>query len=318
MAAPDTGEPSLSDYRAWQVRPSCTKLMKHRDGVVAPSHRSHSFVSCRARSAPRRNVLAITAKTLREHDRIRDDPSVHARRVRVLLCERHVSQAVRIADNYKCDRCGDCGGRMRDSIPCRLAATLAHSSRACARCQARCADRGWRATIAAVPIAPRDDRAIDRDRLCRVPDAAGGSRRTADARRRRGGHGATCASSIECRQSLDAQIATLGHELQHAVEVAEEGAIVDQRSLQALYGRIGFATEDRRRQFESHAAREAGDQVRRDLSSRASRSPGADGKQAETRGSTQRPQSTRDSSTTWRLHRHLGCVIFLEKPLMTV
>ncbi len=73
---------------------------------------------------------------------------------------------------------------------------------------------------------------------------------------------------IECRRSLDSQIATLGHELQHAVEVAEERAIVDQHSLQALYGRIGFAIDHRGRQFESHAAREAGDQVRRELSSR--------------------------------------------------
>jgi len=74
---------------------------------------------------------------------------------------------------------------------------------------------------------------------------------------------------IECRQSRDAQIATLGHELQHAVEIAGAGAIVDQRSIQKLYGRIGFAVDTSRRQFESEAARAAGAQVRRDLSSRA-------------------------------------------------
>jgi hypothetical protein len=74
---------------------------------------------------------------------------------------------------------------------------------------------------------------------------------------------------IECRQSLNGQIAALGHELQHAVEIAGAGAIVDQRSIQALYGRIGFAVDRGRQQFESHAAREAGAQVRRDLSSRA-------------------------------------------------
>jgi hypothetical protein len=81
---------------------------------------------------------------------------------------------------------------------------------------------------------------------------------------------------IECRQSKDAQIATLGHELQHAVEIAEAGAIVDQRSIQTLYGRIGFALDSGRQRFESDAAREAGARVRRDLSSRAIPSPGAE------------------------------------------
>jgi hypothetical protein len=74
---------------------------------------------------------------------------------------------------------------------------------------------------------------------------------------------------IECRQGLDLQIAALGHELQHAVEIAEAGAIVDQRSIKALYGRIGFAVDHGQRQFESDAARNAGVRIRRDLLSRA-------------------------------------------------
>jgi len=73
---------------------------------------------------------------------------------------------------------------------------------------------------------------------------------------------------IECRQSLNDQIAALGHELQHAVEIADAAAIVDHRSIQVLYGRIGFAVDASRRQFESLAARNAGAQVHRDLMSR--------------------------------------------------
>jgi hypothetical protein len=74
---------------------------------------------------------------------------------------------------------------------------------------------------------------------------------------------------IDCRQSRDGQIASLGHELQHAVEIADAGSIVDQRSIQALYGRIGFSVDRSGRRFESEAARHAGAGVRRDLSSRA-------------------------------------------------
>ena len=73
---------------------------------------------------------------------------------------------------------------------------------------------------------------------------------------------------IECRQSRDEQIAALGHELQHAVEIADDSATLDPRSIQALYGRIGFAVDYGRRRFESEAARNAGARVRRDLSSR--------------------------------------------------
>ena len=72
---------------------------------------------------------------------------------------------------------------------------------------------------------------------------------------------------IECRQPLVNQIAALGHELQHAVEIADAGAAVDQTSIRALYGTIGFATDDSRRRFESDAAKDAGNRIRRELSS---------------------------------------------------
>jgi hypothetical protein len=71
---------------------------------------------------------------------------------------------------------------------------------------------------------------------------------------------------IDCRQAIGAQIAALGHELQHAVEIADAApSITDARSLQSLYGAIGFAHDGDRRQFESDAARRAGLRVRREL-----------------------------------------------------
>ena len=71
---------------------------------------------------------------------------------------------------------------------------------------------------------------------------------------------------IECRQSTVSQIAALGHELQHAVEIANAAAAVDQASIRALYGTIGFAIDDSQRRFESDAAKTAGTRIRRELS----------------------------------------------------
>ena len=75
---------------------------------------------------------------------------------------------------------------------------------------------------------------------------------------------------IECRQSMVDQIAALGHELQHAVEIADAAGAVDQASIRALYGTIGFAIDDSLRRFESDAAKRAGTRVRRELSARHS------------------------------------------------
>jgi hypothetical protein len=73
---------------------------------------------------------------------------------------------------------------------------------------------------------------------------------------------------IECRQSTDNQIAALGHELQHAVEIADAGAAADEASIRALYGTIGFAIDNSQRRFESAAAKHAGSRIRQELSLR--------------------------------------------------
>jgi len=57
------------------------------------------------------------------------------------------------------------------------------------------------------------------------------------------------------------------HELQHAVEIADRATAVAPSSIRALYGTIGFATDDRGQHFESNAAKEAGNRVRREWSS---------------------------------------------------
>ena len=74
---------------------------------------------------------------------------------------------------------------------------------------------------------------------------------------------------IECRQSRASQISALGHELQHAVEIADAGAAVDRTSIRSLYGTIGFAIDNSQQRFESDAAKAAGHRVRRELSSHA-------------------------------------------------
>jgi hypothetical protein len=70
------------------------------------------------------------------------------------------------------------------------------------------------------------------------------------------------------------QMATLGHELRHVVEIAAEPSIVDARSLATHYERIGVRTSSMigNKTFETAAAREAGAQVRRELLTKAARS----------------------------------------------
>jgi hypothetical protein len=63
----------------------------------------------------------------------------------------------------------------------------------------------------------------------------------------------------------DALIATLGHELQHALEVAEAPWVVDSASLQAYYEKHGLSTARHINGWDSLAARVAGDDVRREL-----------------------------------------------------
>ena len=64
--------------------------------------------------------------------------------------------------------------------------------------------------------------------------------------------------SIDLGLSPNARTAILGHELQHAVEVARTGSVVDQDSFAALFRRIGHEGGSlmRRASFETDAARE--------------------------------------------------------------
>jgi hypothetical protein len=59
--------------------------------------------------------------------------------------------------------------------------------------------------------------------------AAGGGRRYVNVR-------------ISCALNDNAQIAALGHELRHAVEIADAPSVVDERSLAEEYRQIGFAS----------------------------------------------------------------------------
>jgi hypothetical protein len=62
------------------------------------------------------------------------------------------------------------------------------------------------------------------------------------------------------------RLATLGHELRHAVEIADTTAVVDRASFVHHYARIGFDTgRGVSRMYETDAAVEAGRYVRREL-----------------------------------------------------
>jgi hypothetical protein len=64
----------------------------------------------------------------------------------------------------------------------------------------------------------------------------------------------------------DLAVATLGHELQHAVEVAEAPSIVDGESLAAYYQKNGVRVGTHKDDWDSVAARTIGHDVRRELS----------------------------------------------------
>jgi hypothetical protein len=68
---------------------------------------------------------------------------------------------------------------------------------------------------------------------------------------------------IACMLTVAQQIAALGHELRHAVEIADAPSVVDDASLAAEYRRVGFASCVTRRGdgFESRAAIDAARQV---------------------------------------------------------
>ena len=73
-------------------------------------------------------------------------------------------------------------------------------------------------------------------------------------------------ATINTEQSSDQMIATLAHELQHALEVHDDESVVDQRSLIGLYKRIGRQSSSGAiAGFETDAAQATGFQVRREL-----------------------------------------------------
>jgi hypothetical protein len=80
--------------------------------------------------------------------------------------------------------------------------------------------------------------------------ASGGGRRYVNVR-------------VSCALTDGEQIAALGHELRHAVEIADAPAIINDASLAAEYARIGFASHGVRKGsgYESRAAIDAGQRV---------------------------------------------------------
>ena len=92
-------------------------------------------------------------------------------------------------------------------------------------------------------------------------------------------------ATINTEQSSSQMIATLAHELQHALEVGAEESVIDQRSLAGLYKRIGRPSSTGvAGGFETVAAQETGLQVRRELgaaaAAAAAASRGADNSQS--------------------------------------
>jgi len=68
---------------------------------------------------------------------------------------------------------------------------------------------------------------------------------------------------ISCALNDDQQIAALGHELRHAVEIADAASVIDTASLKDEYQRIGFPSHSvpSGSGFETRAAIEAAHQV---------------------------------------------------------
>lgn len=73
-------------------------------------------------------------------------------------------------------------------------------------------------------------------------------------------------AAISTDLSSDQIIASLAHELQHVVEVIEDNNVVDERSLESLYKRIGRrSTASVAAAWETVAAQDAAIRVRREL-----------------------------------------------------
>ena len=79
------------------------------------------------------------------------------------------------------------------------------------------------------------------------------------------------AIEIDCRRARPDQIAALGHELRHAVEIADAPSVWDARSLAALYASIGELTgyNSFGDTYETAAAAETGRRVRSEVANPA-------------------------------------------------
>ena len=71
--------------------------------------------------------------------------------------------------------------------------------------------------------------------------------------------------SISTELNTDMAISTIGHELQHAMEVANAAEIVNEATLSRFYQLHGISTRARYNGWDTEAARIAGDDVRREL-----------------------------------------------------
>jgi hypothetical protein len=102
--------------------------------------------------------------------------------------------------------------------------------------------------IEAVMILPKDTMG----RLAMLPRVGGGSRYL----------------RVQIRADLSRRdaIALIGHELRHALEIAEATEVRDTRSLIRLYERIGHPTIGEHA-YDTEAARDTGRMVRRELAS---------------------------------------------------
>lgn len=63
----------------------------------------------------------------------------------------------------------------------------------------------------------------------------------------------------------DVTVATLAHELQHAVEIAREPSIVNSTTMAGYYAKNGLSMTGHLNGWDTQAARQTGDEVRREL-----------------------------------------------------
>lgn len=81
---------------------------------------------------------------------------------------------------------------------------------------------------------------------------------------------------VRFHEQSSAQIATLGHELQHAVEVSEAPSIRDPLTMAAHYRKIGIAIGRHPLIFETAAARAIAERVHKEVFAASTRSRAAD------------------------------------------